>query len=63
MRRAYAHPFAPVAGAYRFQKELPDSQLVLMEDAGHFVYQDAPERTSEVYCAATPGSEASAPPK
>jgi haloalkane dehalogenase len=39
-------PFAPVAGAYRFQKELPDSQLVLVEDAGHFVYQDAPERTA-----------------
>jgi haloalkane dehalogenase len=40
-------PFAPVAGAYRFQKELPDSQLVLLDDAGHFVYQDAPDRTAE----------------
>jgi pimeloyl-ACP methyl ester carboxylesterase len=40
-------PFAPVAGAYRFQKELPGSELVLLEDAGHFVFQDAPERTAE----------------
>jgi pimeloyl-ACP methyl ester carboxylesterase len=40
-------PFAPVPGAYRFHKELPDSELVVVEDAGHFVFQDAPERTAE----------------
>jgi haloalkane dehalogenase len=37
-------PFAPVAGAYRFRKELPDAKLVVTEGAGHFVYADAPER-------------------
>jgi haloalkane dehalogenase len=36
--------FAPVAGAYRFQRELPDTELVVIEDAGHFVWEDAPER-------------------
>ena len=35
-------PFAPVAGAHRFQKELPDSELVVL-DAGHFVFEEAPE--------------------
>jgi haloalkane dehalogenase len=38
-------PFAPVAGAHRFHKELPDSELVVV-DAGHFVFEDAPEETS-----------------
>ncbi len=36
--------FAPVAGAHRFQRELPDAELVVIEDAGHFVWEDAPER-------------------
>jgi haloalkane dehalogenase len=36
--------FAPVAGAYRFQRELPDTALALVEDAGHFVFEDDPER-------------------
>jgi haloalkane dehalogenase len=37
-------PFAPVAGAHRFHEELPDSELAVVEGAGHFVYADAPER-------------------
>jgi haloalkane dehalogenase len=37
-------PFAPVAGAYRFRKEVPDAELVVIEDAGHFVVADQPER-------------------
>ena len=37
-------PFAPVAGAHRLQEELPDSELVVIEGAGHFVVEDAPER-------------------
>jgi haloalkane dehalogenase len=37
-------PFAPVAGAYRFQKEIPGAELVVVEGTGHFVYDDAPER-------------------
>jgi len=36
--------FAPVAGAYRFHKEMPDSKLALIEDAGHFAFEDEPER-------------------
>lgn len=39
-------PFAPVAGAHRFAAELPDSELVVVEGAGHFVFDDVPERCS-----------------
>jgi haloalkane dehalogenase len=39
--------FAPVAGAHRFERELPDSELVVVEGAGHFVWEDAPERCAE----------------
>lgn len=41
-------PFAPVAGAERFREELPDAELVTVEDAGHFVYEDDPEQCAEV---------------
>lgn len=37
-------PFAPVAGAYRFRNEIPGTEVVAVEDAGHFVFADAPER-------------------
>jgi haloalkane dehalogenase len=40
-------PFAPVAGAHRFERELPDTELVVIEDAGHFVFEDAPERCAD----------------
>ena len=36
--------FAPVAGAYRFRKEMPEAEIVVVEGAGHFVYADDPER-------------------
>jgi haloalkane dehalogenase len=36
--------FAPVAGAYRFKRELPDAKVVVLKDAGHFVYADEPQR-------------------
>jgi haloalkane dehalogenase len=36
--------FAPTAGAYRFQKEVPNTDVVVIEDAGHFVFEDDPER-------------------
>jgi haloalkane dehalogenase len=39
-------PFAPVAGAHRFDAELDDTTLVVVEGAGHFVYDDEPERCS-----------------
>lgn len=38
--------FAPVAGAYRLQEEIPDAGLEVIEGAGHFVYADAPARCS-----------------
>jgi haloalkane dehalogenase len=37
-------PFAPVAGAKRFERELPDTELVVVDGAGHFVFADAPEQ-------------------
>ncbi|HEY6780892.1 MAG TPA: alpha/beta fold hydrolase [Thermoleophilaceae bacterium] len=43
--------FAPVAGAHRFQRELPDTELVVIEDAGHFVWEDAPERCADAVTA------------
>jgi haloalkane dehalogenase len=42
-----ADPFAPVAGARRFERELRDTELVVVEGAGHFVWEDAPERCAE----------------
>ena len=39
--------FAPVAGAHRFERELPDTELVVIEGARHFVWEDAPERCAE----------------
>jgi haloalkane dehalogenase len=38
--------FAGVQMAHRFQAELPDSELVIMEGAGHFVWDDEPERVT-----------------
>jgi haloalkane dehalogenase len=46
-----ADPFAPVAGAHRFARELPDTELVVIEDAGHFVWEDAPVRCAEAVTA------------
>lgn len=39
--------FAPVSGAYRFERELPGAELVVIEDAGHFVWEDEPGRAAE----------------
>jgi haloalkane dehalogenase len=39
--------FAPVAGAHRFERELPATELVVSEGAGHFVWEDAPARCAE----------------
>jgi len=36
--------FAPVAGAHRFERELADTELVVVEGARHFVWEDAPEQ-------------------
>jgi haloalkane dehalogenase len=40
-------PFAPVAGAKRFEAELPDTRLTVIEGAGHFVVEDEPERYAQ----------------
>jgi haloalkane dehalogenase len=38
--------FAPVAGAYRFTKELPGAELVVLDDVGHFLMEDEPDRVA-----------------
>jgi len=35
--------YAPVAGAYRFARELPGAELVVVPGAGHFLPEDDPE--------------------
>jgi haloalkane dehalogenase len=37
-------PFAPLAGAKRFEREIPGAQLIAIEDGGHFVFDQHPER-------------------
>jgi pimeloyl-ACP methyl ester carboxylesterase len=39
--------FAPIGGAYRFTKELPDAELVVLDDAGHFLMEDEPARVAQ----------------
>ncbi|MGH2978798.1 MAG: alpha/beta fold hydrolase [Solirubrobacterales bacterium] len=36
--------FAPVGGAHRFHKQIPGAQLVVLDDVGHYLMEDAPER-------------------
>jgi haloalkane dehalogenase len=36
-------PYAPVAGAYRFQKAIAGSEVEVIEGVGHFVTDDAPD--------------------
>jgi len=38
--------FAGVRMARRFHEELPDSELEIFENAGHFVWEDEPERAA-----------------
>jgi len=38
---------APVAGARRFEREIPGSEVVVLEGTGHFVVADAPDRYAE----------------
>ena len=40
-------PFAPVAGAHRFAKELPGAELVVLDGVGHFVFDDAPRAAND----------------
>jgi haloalkane dehalogenase len=43
--------FAPVAGAHRFERELPDTELVVVAGARHFVFEDAPEACAKALTA------------
>jgi haloalkane dehalogenase len=38
--------FAPIGGAHRFRKQIPDAQLVVLEDAGHYLMEDHPVRVA-----------------
>jgi haloalkane dehalogenase len=38
--------FAPVRGGYRFQKQIPGASMVVLEDAGHFLMEDQPDRVN-----------------
>ena len=38
--------FAPLPGAFRFKKELPGTEPVVLDDAGHFLMEDDPERVA-----------------
>ena len=38
--------YAPVERAYRFGREIPGAQTVVVEGAGHFLWEDDPERCS-----------------
>jgi haloalkane dehalogenase len=40
-------PFAPIASAHRFEREVPGAELVVLEDTGHFSVDDAPDRYGE----------------
>lgn len=38
--------FAPVGGAYRFRKQMPEARFAVLEDAGHFLMEDDPARVA-----------------
>ena len=42
--------FAPLAGAHRFEREIPGARLASFEGAGHFVFDQEPERTTREVC-------------
>ncbi|HEY3019073.1 MAG TPA: alpha/beta fold hydrolase [Solirubrobacteraceae bacterium] len=40
-------PFAPVAGAHRFARDLPGAEVVVLDGVGHFVFDDAPQAAND----------------
>jgi haloalkane dehalogenase len=38
-------PFAPLAGAHRFEREIPGARLQALDGAGHFVFDERREET------------------
>ncbi len=43
--------FAPLAGARRFEREIPEAELVVIENSGHFVFDCEPARTTAAVAA------------
>lgn len=39
--------FAPVENAHRFKREIPHAELVLIEGANHFAFEDDPDRCAQ----------------
>ena len=39
--------YAPLSGAHRFAALLPDTRLVVLEEAGHFAFEDEPRRAAD----------------
>jgi haloalkane dehalogenase len=57
--------FASPKMAHRFQAEIPGSELNVLDEAGHFVWEDAPARTTELlveFLGRLPGGESPARP-
>jgi haloalkane dehalogenase len=40
-------PFAPLAGAHRFEREIPGAKLVALDGVGHFVFDEEPQRCAK----------------
>jgi haloalkane dehalogenase len=40
-------PFAPLAAAERFRREVPGARVEVIPGTGHFVYEDAPQEAAE----------------
>jgi haloalkane dehalogenase len=38
--------FAPLRGGYRFHKQIPGASMVVLEEAGHFLMEDQPDRVA-----------------
>jgi pimeloyl-ACP methyl ester carboxylesterase len=44
-------PFAPVASAHRFAREIPHAQLEILDGVGHFMFDDVPDRAAGIVVA------------
>ncbi|MGH2589965.1 MAG: alpha/beta fold hydrolase [Actinomycetota bacterium] len=49
--------YAPLTSAHRFDSEIPDAKLVIVEGSGHFVWEDDPERCAREVIAFLDGTE------
>jgi haloalkane dehalogenase len=41
-------PFAPVASAHRFAREIPHAQLEILDGVGHFMFDEVPDRAAGI---------------